>query len=112
MLRCRSGPCSVSLEANLCAQRTPGPVTRPDIVFYSFRHGTVGRMRAAGIGKGLGMVVISDSAVEDAHGGYAPKNNFSIADRKRVLDAFKFDDVLGYDAWKELRLCWLTCVEL
>jgi integrase len=76
----------------------------PKLVFHSFRHGAVGRMRAAGIAKELRMVVVGHSAAEDTHDGYGDiKNDFSIADRKRAVDALNFDNVLDYDRLKLLR---------
>lgn len=74
------------------------------LVFHSFRHGAVGRMRAAGIPKELRMVVVGHSAVEDTHDGYGDiKNDFNISDRKRAIDALKFENVLNYDSMKKLR---------
>jgi len=74
------------------------------LVFHSFRHGAVGRMRTAGIAKELRMVVVGHSAAEDTHDGYGDiKNDFSIADRKRAIDALRFDHVLNYGALKTLR---------
>jgi integrase len=81
----------------------------PELVFHSFRHGTVGRMRTAGIAKELRMVVVGHSAAEDTHDGYGDiKNDFSIADRKRAIDALRFESVLDYSALKELRPTLLT----
>jgi integrase len=60
----------------------------PGLVFHSFRHGAVGRMRTAGIAKELRMVVVGPSPAEDTHDGYGDiKNDFSIVDRKRAVDA-------------------------
>ena len=65
------------------------------LVFPSFRHGAVGRMRAAGIAKELRKVVVGHSAAEDTHDGYGDiKNDFSIADRKRAINALKFENAL------------------
>ncbi|SDC80749.1 Integrase [Massilia sp. PDC64] len=75
-----------------------------DLVFHSFRHGAVGRMRAAGIPKELRKVVVGHSAAEDTHDGYGDiKNDFSIADRKRAINTLRFDGVLDYDNLKALR---------
>jgi integrase len=76
----------------------------PELVFHSFRHGAVGRMRAAGVAKELRMVVVGHNATEDTHDGYGDiKNDFSIADRKRAIDTLRFDDVLNYDSLKKSR---------
>jgi integrase len=76
----------------------------PELVFHSFRHGAVSRMRSAGIAKELRMVVVGHSAAEDTHDGYGDiKNDFSIADRKRAIDALRFDGVLDYDGLKKSR---------
>jgi len=81
----------------------------PALVFHSFRHGAVGRMRAAGIAKELRMVVVGHSAADDTHDGYGDiKNDFSIADRKHAVDALKFESVLDYSALKGLRPTLLT----
>ncbi|MFC5549524.1 DUF6538 domain-containing protein [Massilia aerilata] len=82
----------------------------PDLVFHSFRHGAVGRMRAAGIAKELRMIVVGHSPADDVHDGYGDiKNDFSIVDRKAAIDALKFDNVLDYD---RLRLLHPTLAEL
>ena len=76
----------------------------PELVFHSFRHGAVGRMRAAGIAKELRMVVVGHSATEDTHDTYGDiKNDFHIADRKRAIEALQFEQTLNYDSLKELR---------
>jgi integrase len=74
------------------------------LVFHSFRHGAVSRMRAAGISKELRMVVVGHSAAEDTHDGYGDmKNDFIIADRKRAIDALNFDETINYDKLKRTR---------
>lgn len=76
----------------------------PALVFHSSRHGAVGRMRAAGIAKELRMIVVGHSPADDTHDGYGDiKNDFSIADRKRAIDALQFDNVLSYDGLKMQR---------
>ena len=76
----------------------------PGLVFHSFRHGAVGRMRSAGIAKELRMVVVGHSAAEDTHDGYGDiKNDFSIADRKRAIDALDFRQALDYRELRKLR---------
>lgn len=76
----------------------------PELVFHTFRHGAVSRMRAAGIAKELRMVVVGHSPAEDTHDNYGDiKNDFIIADRKRAIDALRFDGVLDYDGLKKLR---------
>jgi len=76
----------------------------PGLVFHSFRHGAVSRMRTAGVAKELRMIVVGHSTAEDTHDGYGDiKNDFSIADRKRAIDALKFDGVLDYDGLTKLR---------
>jgi integrase len=75
-----------------------------DLVFHSFRHGAIGRMRAAGIAKELSMVVVGHTPADDVHDSYGDiKNDFKIADRKRAIDALRFDNVLDYDGLKKLR---------
>lgn len=76
----------------------------PGLVFHSFRHGAVSRMRAAGIAKELRMVVVGHSAAEDTHDGYGDiKNDFRVIDRKYAIDALKFEGSLDYVALRELR---------
>ena len=76
----------------------------PELVFHSFRHGAVGRMRGAGLPKELRKVVVGHSAAEDTHDTYGDiKNDFTVADRKRAIDELKFDKVLKYDDLKKLR---------
>ena len=75
----------------------------PGLVFHSFRHGAVGRMRAAGIAKELRKIVIGHSAAEDTHDTYGDiKNDFSITDRKAAIQALNFEAALNYAALKEL----------
>lgn len=79
------------------------------LYFIAFRHGAVGRMRTAGVAKELRKVVAGHSAAEDTHDKYGDiKNDFSIADRKRAIDALKFENVLDYSRLKELRPALLT----
>lgn len=74
------------------------------LVFHSFRHGAVGRMRAAGMAKELRMIVVGHSPADDTHDAYGDiKNDFSVADRKRAIDALTFDNVLNYDGLKMQR---------
>ena len=74
------------------------------LVFHSFRHGAVSRMRAAGIRKELSMVVVGHTPADDVHDGYGDiKNDFSIADRKRAIDTLNFHNVLSYDGLKMQR---------
>ena len=76
----------------------------PELVFHSFRHGAVGRMRAAGIAKQLSMIVVGHSPTEDTHDSYGDiRNDFSVADRKRAIEVLRFDNVLDYNALKVLR---------
>lgn len=76
----------------------------PALVFHSFRHGAVGRMRAAGIAKELRMIVVGHSPADDTHDGYGDiKNDFSVADRKRAIDALSFDNLLEHQGLKILR---------
>lgn len=76
----------------------------PALVFHSFRHGAVGRMRAGGIRKELSMVVVGHTPADDVHDSYGDiKNDFSIADRKRAIDALTVDNVLDYDGLKMQR---------
>jgi len=74
----------------------------PDLVFHSFRHGAIGRMRAASIVKELRMIVVGHSATEDTHDNYGDiKNDFSIIDRKRAIDALRFDNIINYESLKK-----------
>jgi integrase len=74
----------------------------PGLVFHSFRHGAVGRMRAAGVAKELRMVVVGHSAAEDTHDSYGDiKNDFNVRDRKNAIDALRFGTVLNYSSLKE-----------
>ena len=76
----------------------------PGLVFHSFRHGAVSRMRAAGIAKELRMVVVGHSATEDTHDGYGDiKNDFGLTDRKRAIQALDFNGILDYEALFTLR---------
>jgi integrase len=76
----------------------------PGLVFHSFRHGAVGRMRAAGIAKELRMIVVGHSATDDTHDGYGDiKSDLSVADRKRAIEVLRFDNVLDYNALKALQ---------
>jgi len=76
----------------------------PALVFHSFRHGAVGRMRAAGIRKELSMVVVGHTPADDVHDSYGDiKNDFGIADRKRAVAALQFESVLDYENLKKLR---------
>jgi hypothetical protein len=50
------------------------------------------------------MIVVGHSPADDTHDGYGDiKNDFSIADRKRAIEALRFDTVLDYDGLKKLR---------
>ncbi|WP_036165116.1 site-specific integrase [Massilia sp. 9096] len=76
----------------------------PALVFHSFRHGAVSRMRTAGIAKELSMVVVGHTPGDDVHDTYGDiKNDFSIADRKRAIDTLRYDGVLDYAGLKKLR---------
>jgi integrase len=76
----------------------------PALVFHSFRHGAIGRMRAAGIAKQLSMVVVGHSPSEDVHDGYGDiKNDFSIADRQRAIQSLNFHNTLDYLALRQMR---------
>lgn len=60
----------------------------PRLVLRSFRHGAVGRMRAAGIAKEFRMVAVGQSASEGTHDAYGDiKNDFTMRDRKLAVDA-------------------------
>jgi integrase len=75
----------------------------PALVFHSFRHGAIGRMRTAGIAKELSMVVVGHTPGDDVHDSYGDiKNDFSIADRKRAINTLKLDNVLDYHGLKKL----------
>lgn len=74
-------------------------LSNPMLVFHSFRHGAVGRMRAAGVPKELRMVVVGHSALEDTHDGYGDINNdHSIISKHDAIEALNFDSALDYVA--------------
>lgn len=78
-------------------------LTDPALVFHSFRHGAIGRMRAAGIPKETRMVVVGHSATEDTHDGYGDmQNDIGVGDRKLAVETLKFDTVLDYDSLRAL----------
>ena len=74
------------------------------LVFHSFRHGAIGRMRANGVAREVRMVVVGHSAAEDTHDNYGDiKNDFSINDRKRAIQAMDFSGVLDYVRLKNIQ---------
>ena len=74
-------------------------LTDKELVFHSFRHGAVGRMRSAGVQKELRMVVVGHSALEDTHDGYGDVNNdHSIVSKQGAIEALNFDCALDYVA--------------
>lgn len=69
----------------------------PELVFHSFRHGAVGRMRAAKVAKELRMVVVGHSASEDTHDDYGDiQNDYSVQDKRDAIAALNFDGVIDY----------------
>ena len=72
------------------------------LVFHSFRHGAVGRMRSAHVQKELRMVVVGHSALEDTHDSYGDMHgDYSVHDKKKAIQALDFDQVINYDALRE-----------
>ena len=72
-------------------------LTDPELVFHSFRHGAVGRMRSAKVAKELRMVVVGHSASEDTHDDYGDiQNDYSVHDKLSAIAALDFDDVIEY----------------
>ncbi|WP_343732087.1 site-specific integrase [Duganella sp.] len=74
-------------------------LTDPELVFHSFRHGAVGRMRSAKVPKELRMVVVGHSASEDTHDDYGDiQNDYSVHDKLAAVAALDFDGVIDYAA--------------
>lgn len=70
-----------------------------ELVFHSFRHGAVGRMRSAKVAKELRMVVVGHSAAEDTHDDYGDiQNDYSVHDKLEAIAALNFDSVIDYSA--------------
>jgi integrase len=74
-------------------------LTDSELVFHSFRHGAVGRMRSAKVAKELRMVVVGHSAAEDTHDDYGDlQNDYSVRDKFNAIMALSFDGILDYSA--------------
>lgn len=74
-------------------------LTDAELVFHSFRHGAVGRMRSAKVAKELRMVVVGHSAAEDTHDDYGDiQNDYSVHDKLAAIAALDFDAVVDYAA--------------
>jgi integrase len=70
-----------------------------ELVFHSFRHGAVGRMRSAKVAKELRMVVVGHSAAEDTHDDYGDiQNDYSVHDKLTAITALDFEGVIDYTA--------------
>jgi integrase len=71
------------------------------LVFHSFRHGAVGRMRSARVPKELRKVVVGHSALEDTHDGYGDiQNDYSINDKRDAIEALNFNEIIRYTMLK------------
>lgn len=76
-------------------------LTDSELVFHSFRHGAVGRMRSTKVVKELRMVVVGHSAAEDTHDDYGDiQNDYSVHDKLAAITALDFDGVIDYPALK------------
>lgn len=74
-------------------------LTDPELVFHSFRHGAVGRMRSARVPKELRMVVVGHSASEDTHDDYGDiQNDYGVHDKRGAIAVLDFDGVIDYAA--------------
>lgn len=66
-------------------------LTSKQLVFHSFRHGAVGRMRGALIEKDLRKSVIGHTEIEDAHDEYGDlDSDFSIVQKQRAIECLVF----------------------
>lgn len=73
-------------------------LTDPALVFHSFLHGAVGRMRSKMVPKELRKVVIGHSLLEDTHDGYGDmQNDNAVKDRYDAIAALNFDGVIDYN---------------
>ncbi|MDQ9171920.1 site-specific integrase [Oxalobacteraceae bacterium R-40] len=71
------------------------------LVFHSFRHGAVGRMRSQRVHKELRKVVIGHSLLEETHDDYGDiVNDYSARDKQEAIEALRFDDIIDYAALK------------
>jgi integrase len=74
-------------------------LTDSELVFHSFRHGAVGRMRSEKVAKELRMVVVGHSAAEDTHDDYGDiQNDYSVRDKLAAIASLNFDGVIDYAA--------------
>lgn len=74
------------------------------LVFHSFRHGAIGRMRGARVAKEISKVLVGHSHAEDVHDNYGDiQNDFSVADRKLAIEALRFTEILDYQGLKARR---------
>lgn len=75
----------------------------PELVFHSFRHGAVGRMRSAKVEKELRKAVVGHSLLEDTHDGYGDINNdHSVGSKYEAVEALNFILCLAYDALRQI----------
>lgn len=71
------------------------------LVFHSFRHGAVGRMRSLRVPKELRKVVVGHSMLEETHDDYGDMfNDYSTADKREAVEALTFEDIIDYEALK------------
>ena len=69
------------------------------LVFHSFRHGAVGRMRSQRVPKELRKVVIGHSLLEETHDDYGDiVNDYSARDKQEAIVALQFDGIIDYPA--------------
>lgn len=74
-------------------------LTDAELVFHSFRHGAVSRMRSAKVAKELRMVVVGHGAAEDTHDDYGDiQNDYSVHDKLDAIAALDFHRVIDYAA--------------
>lgn len=74
-------------------------LTDSELVFHSFRHGAIGRMRSAKVLRELRMVVVGHCATEDTHDDYGDiQNDYSVRDKLEAIAALNFDAVIDYAA--------------
>ncbi len=72
------------------------------LVFHSFRHGVVSRLRRKDIPRELRKLVVGHSAVEDTHDGYGEvERDYSIERRLDAINALQFDGAIDYDRLKQ-----------
>jgi integrase len=72
------------------------------LVFHSFRHGVISRLRRIDIPKELRKLVVGHSAVDDTHDGYGDvESDYSIQRRLDAIKELNFDGVIDYDRLRQ-----------